>query len=114
MPRRLGTRAVWRRRAGRGSVARAADPVARELYLFGETQGCAWGVVPEEHLNDLLALAQELGCMARGAGTIGGDRIVVRDAHQLAMLDLPVSEARGAWTHGFADALGLSQPPDGL
>ena len=87
------------------------DPVSRELQLFGETHGCAWAVVPPEQLADLLALSQELGCRARRCGQIGGDRIVIADAHQLPALDLPVAEAKHAHEHGFCDAVGLAQPP---
>ena len=87
------------------------DPVARELYLFGETHGCAWVVVPTAELPDLLALAQELGCMARHCGAARGDRIVITDAHKQAAVDLSVVDARASWSGGFCDAIGLPQPP---
>ncbi len=93
------------------NLAANPDPIARELSLFGETQGCAWAVVPTSHLADLLALSQELGCMARHCGRIGGDRIVVTDAHQTRAIDLSLAEARAAWEGGFCASVGLPQPP---
>ena len=93
------------------NLAAYPEPVARELALFGETQGCAWVVVESAHLNDLLALAQELGCMARHCGAVGGDRIVVTDAHQRPAIDVSVADARAAWEGGFCAAVGLPQPP---
>jgi len=88
------------------------DAVSRELQLFGETHGCAWVVVEAAHVSDLLALSQELGCRARECGRIGGDRILITDAHQLPALDVSVADAKHAWEHGFCDAIGLPQPPD--
>jgi len=87
------------------------DPVARELYLFGETHGCAWVVVEEGQLALFLALAQELGCMARHCGAVGGSDLEVTDAHQKPILAMPVAEAAAAWQGGFAAAVGLSPVP---
>jgi len=87
------------------------EDVARELWLFGETQGCAWVAVDLDDVPTLLSLCQELGCMARHAGHIGGDRMVVRDAWKTAMVDAPVAELREAWETGLCDAIGLTQPP---
>ncbi len=105
------------RRVGRGlgcavNVPAYPDAAARELYLFGETHGCAWVCVSAEQLPDLLALSQELGCMARHAGSAGGDRLVMTDAHKLTVVDLAVASLRQAWTSGFTDAVGLAAPPE--
>jgi phosphoribosylformylglycinamidine synthase subunit PurL len=88
------------------------DPSARELFLFGESHGCAWVAVPTAKLADLLAMAMELGCMARHAGWIGGDRVVVTDAHSIEVVDLPVAEAREAWSTGLCDAVDLPRSPE--
>jgi phosphoribosylformylglycinamidine synthase subunit PurL len=105
------------RRVGRGlgcevNVPAYPDAVSRELYLFGETHGCAWVTVDGPSLPDLLALSQELGCMARHAGKVGGDRIRITDAHQLPVLDLPVAALRESWSTGFCDAVGLPRSPE--
>ena len=84
------------------------DPLAREHYLFGETQGTAWVAVEEERVADLLALAQQLGCRALHAGTIGGDRLVMKDAHQQAAIDSPLETLRAAWEGGLCAAVGLA------
>ncbi len=87
------------------------DPLARELYLFGETQGCAWVACEEERVADLLALGQELGCRALHAGSIGGDRLVIKDAHQQAAVDSAVADLRRAFETGLTDAIGLQPAP---
>ena len=90
------------------------DPVARELFLFGETNGCAWVVVDADQLALFLALAQELGCMARHCGRVGGPSLTVTDAHTIAMLDMPIGEAKAAWQGGFASSVGLTPVPQGV
>jgi phosphoribosylformylglycinamidine synthase II len=90
------------------------DPVARELFLFGETNGCAWVVVDADQLPLFLALAQELGCMARHCGRVGGPSLTVTDAHTIAMLDMPIGEAKAAWQGGFASSVGLTPVPQGV
>ena len=84
---------------------------ARELLLFGETHGCAWVAVATEDLADLLALAQELGCQSRHAGSIGGAELRISDAQQRGVVEMPVASARSAWEGGFTDALGLPPNP---
>ena len=88
------------------------DASSRELYLFGETQGCAWVVVEQEQLAEFLALAQELGCMARHAGEVGGDRIQITDAHRKLAIDLGLVDAKAAHGGGFAAAVGVPAVPD--
>lgn len=83
------------------------DALSRELYLFGETQGTAWVACEEEQVADLLALAMELGCRALHSGSIGGDRLVIRDAHQTAIVDAPVAELRAAHEDGLCASIGL-------
>jgi phosphoribosylformylglycinamidine synthase II len=85
------------------------DALSRELYLFGETQGTAWVAVEDERVADLLAMAQELGCRALHAGSIGGERLVMRDAHKKAAIDAPVADLRAVWEGGLCGAIGL--PP---
>ena len=88
------------------------DPGARELFLFGETHGCAWVVVSSENLADLLALSQELGSMARHCGTVGGTDVRVTDAHQLPVIEVAVTEVSAAWRGGFAESVGLTPVPE--
>jgi phosphoribosylformylglycinamidine synthase len=94
------------------NVAAYPDPVARELFLFGETHGCAWVVVETDQLADFLALAQELGCMARHSGRVGGDRLRITDAHQIAVIDLSVAETSTSWKTGFTSSIGLTAVPE--
>ena len=88
------------------------DASSRELYLFGETRGCAWVVVEKDQLAEFLALAQELGCMARHAGEVGGERIQVTDAHQQLAVDVVLVDAQAAHGGGFASAVGVRPSPN--
>ena len=84
------------------------DPASRDLYLFGETHGCAWAMCSDHRVADLLSLAQELSCRAVHVGEVGGDRIVMLDAHKNPAVDLAVGDAMASWRGGFEQAIGLS------
>jgi phosphoribosylformylglycinamidine synthase len=84
------------------------DAAARDLYLFGETHGCAWAMCSTVRVPDLFSLAQELGCRALEAGTVGGDRIVILDAQKQVALDVDVIDALAAWRGGFETAVGIA------
>ena len=84
------------------------DPASRDLYLFGETHGCAWAMCSDHRVADLLSLAQELSCRAVHVGEVGGDRIVMLDAQKYAAVDVAVEDAMAAWRGGFEQAIGLS------
>jgi phosphoribosylformylglycinamidine synthase len=83
------------------------DPTSRDLYLFGETHGCAWAMCSTTRVPDVFSLAQELGCRVLHAGSVGGDRIVILDAHKLPAVDVAVADALDAWQGGFEKALGM-------
>ncbi len=82
----------------------------RERLLFGETHGCAFVTCSEDDVASLLAIAEGHGCPAKRVGAVGGDALVVTDEDG-ALLDVPVSSLRGAWTEGLVSAVGLAELP---
>ena len=50
------------------------------------------------------------GTPLQRVGVVGGDSLVITDEDG-AVLDVPVSELRGAWTGGLVSAVGLTELP---
>ena len=82
----------------------------RDRLLFGETHGCAFVTCSEDDVASLLAIAEGHGCPGKRVGVVGGDSLVITDEDG-AVLDVPVSELRGAWTGGLVRAVGLTELP---
>lgn len=70
------------------------------VALFAESTARVLVTVPDDALNELLARATVRGVPARAIGRTGGDAIVVR-----GRFDLPVAEARAAWSATLPAAL---------
>jgi len=87
------------------------DPVARELGLFGETQGCAWVIVDSDTSAEFLALCQELACRAVAVGAIGGEALVITDAQGFSLVDANRERLAEAWEGGFTTSIGLPPCP---
>jgi phosphoribosylformylglycinamidine synthase len=87
------------------------DPVARELGLFGETQGCAWVVVDSENNAEFLALCQELSCRAVAVGSVVGEGLLISDAQGFSVVDCSSERIAEAWQGGFTASIGLQPCP---
>ena len=87
------------------------DPLDRERWLFGETHGCAWVAVADEHVEGLAAIARRHGCGFSDVGRVGGLDLRVTDADGAVVLDAPVSTLRFAWEGGMVAAVGLTPAP---
>ncbi len=89
----------------------SADLLARERWLFGETHGCAWVEVADEHLAELAGIAGRHGCAMTELGRVGGTDLRVTDQDGAVVLDAPVSALRDAWEGGLVSAVGLTPAP---
>ncbi len=88
--------------AGVGATVRTAlAPTA----LFSESQARAVIALAPEHLDQLLALAVELGVPAEEAGETGGDRLTI--AAEGAGVDVAVAHLHEIWSTALPRALGL-------
>ena len=76
----------------RSGVGAAIDGEWPAWALFGEGSGMAWIAVAGRDAESLVAAAMDRGVAAAVAGRVGGDRLVIGDA-----IDVAVADLAGAW-----------------
>ncbi len=69
--------------------------------LFSESPGRAVVTLPSRHVRAFAQVCADAEVLLRDIGTVGGERIIIRD-----LLDLPLDEVEDAFDHGLATALG--------
>jgi phosphoribosylformylglycinamidine synthase subunit PurL len=69
--------------------------------LFSESPGRAVVTLPSRHVRAFAQVCADAEVPLRDIGTVGGERIVIRD-----LLDLPLDEVEDTFDHGLAAALG--------
>jgi phosphoribosylformylglycinamidine synthase subunit PurL len=89
---------------GRGLGAQLVLPLT-PLQLFSETQARALVAVPQQRVDEALALAEEAGVPAREVGAVGGDRLSL--ALDGGSLVAPVAELHRVWSTALPRALGM-------
>jgi phosphoribosylformylglycinamidine synthase subunit PurL len=75
--------------------------VAEVQALFSESPGRVVVTLPSRHVRSFAQLCADAEVPLRDIGTVGGERLVIRD-----LLDLPLGEVEAAFDGGLPRTLG--------
>ena len=84
-----------------GVEASLPEGVSEVQALFSEAPGRVVVTLPSRHVREFAQVCSDAEVPLRDIGTVGGDRLVVRE-----LLDLPLGEIERAFGTGLAAALG--------